>query len=283
MLASVTPLHELFGAELAFDRDLLDLDEADCQAVVSSVERYGVAVIRARPLSDEELLRFGRSLGKVYDAAGTPYYSPNGGILRISNVDKEGNLIPADDDRRRISGANRLWHTDSTFVKPRVSITLLNGLIVTPQGGETEFSDTRVAYERLGEDEQEELEKLSAHHTILHSRKKVGFDSWTDEQRETFAGREQPLVQLHEPTGRKALYLASHIESLSGHSLEESAAIVDDLTERATAPELVYSHSWKVGDMVLWDNRCMIHRARPYATDDVRDFRSVRLVDTADL
>jgi alpha-ketoglutarate-dependent 2,4-dichlorophenoxyacetate dioxygenase len=279
---SEAKLHPLFGAELTNDRHIVDVADSDCKALVTAVETHGVVLVRGNLLSDAELLAFGKRLGKIYNAEGTAYYDPSGGVLRISNVDTDGNVLPADDDRVRISAANRLWHTDSTFVRPRVSISLLNALVVTPAGGETQYCDTRLAYDALTDEQKERFSGLKAFHTILHSRSLVGYDSWTPEQRKTFVGLERPLVHLHEPSGKMALYLASHIMTVGDLDKEESQALVNDLTAQATKPELVYTHAWQPGDLILWDNRCTLHRVLPYAYDLPRDYRSIRLVDVED-
>jgi alpha-ketoglutarate-dependent 2,4-dichlorophenoxyacetate dioxygenase len=169
-------------------------------------------------------------------------------------------------------------------MRPRVTLSMLFGLMIPPEGGNTEFCDTRLAYEALTPEQQARLALLTATHSTLHSRKLTGFTDWSEEALAMLGAVERPLIGYHEETGRKTLALASHIAALSGYSEEDSAPVLRDLTERATVPENCYAHRWREGDFLLWDNRAVMHRARPFdMTRHGRDMRSVRLVDTADV
>jgi alpha-ketoglutarate-dependent 2,4-dichlorophenoxyacetate dioxygenase len=161
---------------------------------------------------------------------------------------------------------------------------MLLGKIIPPSGGNTEFCDLRHAWDRLSAQEQERFRGMTASHSIIHSRTLTGYTDWTDEIRARLPSIPRPLVRDHEETGRTALLIASHIEKLTGLGTEESTALVADLTARATTADNVYAHVWRPGDLLLWDNRCVMHRATHYEMDKYpRDVRTARLVDVAEL
>jgi alpha-ketoglutarate-dependent 2,4-dichlorophenoxyacetate dioxygenase len=276
------PLRADFGAELS-GRDIAALGDRDRTELKSATEKYGVVVVRDQEIQDADFRALASSFGEVYTPPGFYGNEFARDIIRISNIDDGGNILPLDSDWMRVNVANEFWHTDSTFVRPRTSITMLYARAVPPTGGETEFCDTRVAFEALPDDKQRLLEGLNASHSLIYSRSLTGYDTWTEEQRKVYAPVERPLVHVHEETGRKALCIASHIADISTLSREDAQALKQELIDHATLPERVYSHHWRPGDLVLWDNRCTMHRARPYSYGEhVRDFRSMRINDLMD-
>ena len=278
------PLTEHFGIELSGARIGPDLPQADRQAVYEAVVQHGVAVVRGQRLSDDELYDFADSLGVVVPMPKDIPDIPSARVQALSNLDADGNLLPPDHPYVRQNTANELWHVDQTYMRPRATVSMLYGLVIPPEGGNTEFCDLRLAYEALTPEQQARFAPLTATHSTLHSRKLTGFTDWSEAALAMLGSVDRPLIGFHEATGRKTLALASHISEVSGHSPEESAALMRALTERATSPERCYSHRWRAGDMLLWDNRCVMHRARPFdLTRHGRDMRSVRLVDTADV
>ena len=161
---------------------------------------------------------------------------------------------------------------------------MLLGRIVPPSGGETEFCDLRHAWDRLSADEKARLRGMTASHSIIHSRTLTGCHEWAEGVRERLPSIDRPLVDEHEETGRTALLIASHIEKLTGLTGEETVALVADLTARAATPDNAYRHAWQPGDLLLWDNRCVMHRATPFEMGKYpRDVRSTRLVDTREM
>ena len=271
-----------FAVELTGPKLTPDQPQSVRDAVYEAVTREGVAVVRDQDLTDDELEAFASSLGMVLSYSGIGNDLPN--ILPITNIGPDGKLLPADNDHMRASVANMLWHIDSTYTRPRATVSMLLGKIIPPEGGNTEFCDLRHAWDRLPPQEQLRLKGMTASHSIIHSRSMTGYSDWTDEIRARLPSIDRPLVRDHEETGRTALLIASHIEKLTGLSGEESVALVADLTARATTPDNVYAHVWRPGDLLLWDNRCVMHRATRYEMDKYpRDVRTARLVDVAEL
>jgi alpha-ketoglutarate-dependent 2,4-dichlorophenoxyacetate dioxygenase len=271
-----------FAAELIGPKLTPDQPQAVRDAVYEAVTREGVVVVRNQDLTDDEFESFAATLGKVlsYGEIGTGL--PN--VLPITNVGPDGTLMGADHDHMRASVANMLWHIDSTYTRPRATVSMLLGKVFPPTGGNTEFCDLRHAWGQLSPDEQARFSGMTAGHSIIHSRTLTGYNDWTDEIRAKLPTIDRPLVRDHEETGRTALLIASHIESLTGLTKEETVALVADLTARASTRDNVYSHVWRPGDLLLWDNRCVMHRATPYEMEKYpRDVRTTRLVDVAEL
>lgn len=275
-------LHPLFGAELSGIKLGADTSAQDRAALLDAVEEHVVALLRDQSLEESDLRELALAMGELYRAPGI--FEKADGVYRISNIDENGNILPPDDTLLRFNQSNEFWHTDSTYSRPRAKVSFLYGRVVTPVDGNTEFCDTRVAYETLDESERAALDDLVGHHSLIHSRSLTGFDDWTDEQRELYKPIPRALVQVHEGSGRKALCLASHIGQLDPLDESEGRTLLSRLMAHATTPDKVYSHQWRAGDLLMWDNRCTMHRARPYAYDrDVRDFRTARILDMADL
>jgi alpha-ketoglutarate-dependent 2,4-dichlorophenoxyacetate dioxygenase len=271
-----------FAAELSGQRLDADLPQSERDAVYQTVIREGVVVVRGQDLTDDELEAFAASLGMVMSYPGLGDHIPN--VVALGNIGPDGKLLPQDGDFMRASLANMLWHIDSTYTRPRSTVSMLLGRIVPPTGGETEFCDLRHAWDRLSPDEQARFQGMTAGHSIIHSRTLTGYSEWGEGVRERLPTIDRPLVRDHEETGRTALLIASHIESLTGLSGEEAVALVAELTERAATSDNVYAHAWRPGDLLLWDNRCVMHRATDFDMGKYpRDVRSTRLVDVAEL
>ncbi|MBX5453655.1 MAG: TauD/TfdA family dioxygenase, partial [Acidobacteriia bacterium] len=203
-------------------------------------------------------------------------------LVDISNLDVDGSILGAEDRRRLFNLGNRLWHSDSSFKKTPAMYSILHARVVPPEGGETEFADMRAAWDALDEKTKAEIRDLVCEHSLLYSRGQLGFTDFTDEERRQFAPVPQRLVRRHPGSGRLSLYLSSHIGAIRGWPVPEALALIRDLTEHATQREFVYRHVWARHDLVMWDNRCTMHRARPF--DDKtyqRDLRRVTLQDIA--
>jgi alpha-ketoglutarate-dependent 2,4-dichlorophenoxyacetate dioxygenase len=277
-------LSEHVGIELTGLRIGPGLSQADRTAVYDATARYGVTVIPGQDLNDGDIAGFADSLADpVYEVENLEGV-PDSRVTPLGNVDLYGNRVPVDDWILQQNRANELWHIDLTFMTPRATISMLYGRIIPPSGGDTEFCDTRLLWESLSSAEQERLRGLRCWHSIIHSRQRYGFTAWTQEALERFKAVPRPLVQPQPRTGRTALTLASHIQAIDGLSDEATLALVDDLTARATVPENVYTHRWSEGDFLLWDNRCVMHRARPFdLAQHSRDVRAIRLFDPANV
>jgi alpha-ketoglutarate-dependent 2,4-dichlorophenoxyacetate dioxygenase len=184
----------------------------------------------------------------------------------------------------RLNDANELWHTDSTYLRPRASISMLHARIIPTVGGNTEFCDTRCAFEDIDPVRRADFASLIASHSLIHSRSLTGFSDWTPEERLRLQPIDRPLTHLHQESGRMALCLAAHIAQIRPLAKEDADRLLQSLIDAATVPDAIYTHRWRVGDLLLWDNRCTMHRGRPF--DQLRhgrDMRSVRLDDEADL
>jgi alpha-ketoglutarate-dependent 2,4-dichlorophenoxyacetate dioxygenase len=195
----------------------------------------------------------------------------------VSNLDKDNKPYKADDRRRLFAIGNRIWHSDSSFKTTPAKYSLLYGITLPSKGGNTEFADMRAAYDTLDEETRQRCEGLVCEHSQMYSRQQVGFFDFTDEERERFKPVRQTLIRTHPSTGRKSLYLSSHAGSIVGWPDPEARIFLRDLTEHATQRKFVYAHKWRVGDLVIWDNRRTMHRARPFPADEPRDVRRTTL------
>jgi alpha-ketoglutarate-dependent 2,4-dichlorophenoxyacetate dioxygenase len=271
-----------FGMELS-GQDLADPDlpQSERNAVYDAVARHGVAVVKGQDLPNDALYRFAATVGEVVELPRVAGIVP-GHVAALTNLDAEGNILPLDARVHRELKTSYVWHVDSTYVKPRVRISMLFGRVVPRGCAETDFCDLRLAWDALSPDDQARLSDLTALHWLIHSRAASGVES-SDEDRTRFQPIPRPLVAEHRESRRKALCLASHISGIVGMEDDAALALIADLTERAAAPENCYTHHWSPGDLLLWDNHAVMHRANPYdITVHKRDMRTLRLEDTAD-
>lgn len=282
MQLDFSPLHPSFVAE-AGPVDLATLtDQARLAEIREGMHRYGVLVFRDQRLDDASQLAFAtRFDGQLHAKTGASALGANRfgneALTDISNVDERGELLAADDRRRHYGLANRLWHTDASFVDPPGRYSLLSARIVPAQGADTEFADMRAAWDALPPAMQARLRPLMAHHSIAYSREVLGFE-FSAEEAERLRGVVQPLVRTNPVTGRCALYLASHASRIEGMPLPEGRLLLRELMEHATQPAFVYRHRWRAGDLVIWDNLATMHRATPFA--DTQERRELRRVTT---
>ena len=283
MSLHLRPLHPLFAAEATGVDLRAPPDAATLAGIVAALDRYAVLVLPAQPLTDAQQIAFSRRLGplettiKAYRADHKPRLDLH--ISDVSNLD-ENNRVLAENDRRRMNGlGNRLWHTDSSFKPVPARYSLLSARTVPAEGGETEFADLRAAWDALPEPMQRRIEGLVAEHSILHSRGTIGFTDFSEEERARLQPVPQTLVRTHPGSGRKTLYLASHAGAIRGMNLPEARLLLLDLMEHATQRPFVYRHRWRVGDLVIWDNRCTLHRARPYDLSVPRDMHRTTVSD----
>jgi alpha-ketoglutarate-dependent 2,4-dichlorophenoxyacetate dioxygenase len=285
MALTFRPLHRDFVAEVG----LIDLREALDHETLSqlhaAMDRHAVLVFRDQPFSDEEQLAFAQRFdGQLHTRTGISVLRRsargNEALTDISNLDENGQIVPSDDRRRMYSLANRLWHTDASFQDPPGRYSMLSARIVPPVGADTEFADTRAAYEALPGDVKARLQGLRVHHSIAYSRQTLGFE-FSREEEEALPGATHPLVRTNPRSQRRSLYIASHASRIVGWPAPEGRLLLRDLIEHATQPEFVYRHAWRVGDLVIWDNRATMHRGRPF--DDSQHRRDLRRVTTLDV
>jgi alpha-ketoglutarate-dependent 2,4-dichlorophenoxyacetate dioxygenase len=278
MAVTVRPLHPLFVGEVSGVDITQPLTRDEVAAIEAGMDRYAVLVFRDQRLTDEAQLAFSRRFGELEQTRGTGISKPgeqrlDPAFADVSNLDKDNRLLARDNRRRLYSLGNRLWHSDSSFKAIPATYSLLSGRVVVDRGGETEFADMRAAYDALDAATRVEIEDLVCEHSLIYSREVLGFDDLTSEERATMRPVRQRLVRRHPVTGRKSLYIASHIGTIIGWPMPEARAFIRDLTEHATQPQFVYSHRWRQWDLVMWDNRQVMHRVRRYDETQVRDMR----------
>jgi alpha-ketoglutarate-dependent 2,4-dichlorophenoxyacetate dioxygenase len=258
-------LHPLFGVEVV-GVDVKTLDDATFQAIVEAFNEHSVLLFRGQSLTDDSQMAFSARFGplettirSIASQAATPIH-----ISNLSNVDADGRLIPAGDKRNIFNAGNQMWHTDSSFKRVPALASLLSAREVPPEGGETQFASMRVAYARLPADMQRFLEGRVAVHSFEYSRGLIDDGLLPPEHAAQVPPVRQALVRANPVNGRKAFYVASHACEIVGMPTAEARALLRELREAATRPELVYTHRWQVGDLVMWDNRCTLHRGRPW-------------------
>jgi alpha-ketoglutarate-dependent 2,4-dichlorophenoxyacetate dioxygenase len=253
---------------------------AEAEAIHRGMDEFGVLVFRDQDVDDEQQVAFSRALGPLESATGD-IAKPEERRLSmdvndISNVDKD-NKVVARDDRRRLFGlGNQLWHSDSSFKSVPAKYSILSARIIPEKDGNTEFADMRAAYDALDDRTKAEVEDLICEHSLIHSRGAIGFSAFTPEEIENFRPVRQRLVRTHADR-RRSLFLSSHAGAIEGWTIPEARSFLRDLTEHATQREFVYSHQWRQHDLVMWDNRTTMHRARRFDRTEVRDMRRTTL------
>ncbi len=262
------------------------LPPGDIAAIHAGMDRYAVLIFHDQNFTDEQQLAFTQSLGPIELAIGVSLRKPEEQRLPntfadVSNLDKEGKPFARDDRRRLYALGNQLWHSDSSFKVVPAKYSLLHGRRVASKGGNTEFAWMRAAYDALDQETKDLCEPLICEHSQMFSRAKHGFTEFTAEERTRFKPVLQRLVRVDPTTGRKSLYLSSHAGKIVGWPEPEAKAFLMDLTEAATQREFTYSHKWRAGDLVMWDNRQTMHRARPFPHTEPRDVRRTTLMGDA--
>jgi len=262
----VTRLGPGFAARIEGADISRPLDDATWAAIRAAFDEHSVLLFRGAALDDETQVAFSRRFGalevtrSMNPAAGTPF-------ARQSNLDiKTGEVIPAEDRRMIYQLANMLWHSDSSF-KPVPSLcSLLSGRIVPPEGGATEFASARAAYPSLPEELQRRVERAVVVHDFGWSRDQIRPGFFTAEERAVYPPVRHRLVRANPVNGRRALFLGAHASHLDGLPIDEGRALLRTLLDHVTQPAFVHRHEWQEGDLVIWDNRCVLHRATPYDT-----------------
>ena len=260
------------------------LSPEDAAAIHAGMDRFGVLVFHDQRIDDEQQVAFGRSLGPLEQATGDIVSAPEERRLSmdlndISNLDKHNRVLARDDRRRLFELGNLLWHSDSSFKPVPAKYSILSARRIPAAGGNTEFADMRAAYEALDDASKREIHDLVCLHSQLFSRGVLGFTDFTDAEREQWAPVRQRLVRRHPSTGRLSLYLSAHAGAIEDWPVPEARAFLRDLAEHATQRPFVYAHVWRQHDLVMWDNRVAMHRARRYDHTEVRDMRRTTLTN----
>jgi len=288
MSLTFTPLHPVFAAECSGVDIGEPISPETSQAIQDAMDRYAVLVFhRGTPLTTQQQIAFTKSLGdleppyrKINAEEGVRIDNP--AISDISNLAPGDKLLPRDDRKRMFNViGNQMWHSDSSYKKIPARYSALCAHVVPPEDGETEFADMRAAWDTLPPKLKAKVKDLVTEHSRIFSKGSLGF-TFTEQELKDFAPVRQPLVRVHPSSGRTSLFLSSHAGRIVGWPVPEALMLFRELTEHATQRELVYRHSWRVGDLVMWDNQATMHRGRPY--DDQlypRDLRRTTLTTGA--
>lgn len=265
MPLKVEPILPRFGAECSGLDLTRPLTEAEVREVTDAMDTYGVCVFRDTGMTDEQHVEFSRNFGyleRVPRPAGARFRLPHRELFDASNLNVEGEITqdPAAIQYRK---GDRLWHTDSAFMEKRTSYSLLLAHEVPPEGGQTSFADTRSAYDDLSDDMKTFLEDKVGINSLWWSRKMAGAEI-DDAEIDARPTARHPLVHVHKGSGRKALFIAAHTMDVEGLPKEEGRQLIRDLIAHCTQPQYVFSVSWNVGDLVIWDNLCSMHRGGDY-------------------
>jgi alpha-ketoglutarate-dependent 2,4-dichlorophenoxyacetate dioxygenase len=260
-------------------------DEDSLAAIRAGMDEHAVLVFHDQVFADTEQIAFAQRLdGKLHAKTGARVVAQNrfgnDALTDISNVGADGKLLPADDRRREYSLGNRLWHTDASFEDPPGRYSMLHARVIPAEAADTEFADLRSAWDALDDNTKTRIENLRAHHSIAYSRQVLGFE-FSPEEAAMLPGAVHPLVRTIPRSGRRSLYLASHANRIEGMGIPDGRLLIRELTEHATQREFVHRHRWRVGDLVIWDNRCTMHRATRF--DDASQRRELRRVTTLDV
>jgi len=266
MTITVTRLTPDFAARIDGADITQPVDNSTWAEIRAAFDEHSVLLFRGQPLDDDQQIAFSRRFGplevtrSMNPAAGTPF-------ARQSNLDiKTGDVIPPDDRRMVYQLANMLWHSDSSF-KPVPSLcSLLSARIVPPEGGATEFASTRCAYPSLPEALKRRVETAIAVHDFSWSRDQIRPGFFTERERAEYPPVRHPLVRTNPANGRKALFLGAHASHIVGLTIEEGRLLLKELLDHVTQPQFCYRHEWQAGDLIIWDNRCVLHRATPFDT-----------------
>ncbi|MBN9487882.1 MAG: TauD/TfdA family dioxygenase [Alphaproteobacteria bacterium] len=284
MTLTLKPLHPVFAAE-ASGLDLRQpITRADACAINAAMNKYAVLVWRGQPLTAQEQIRFATTFGPLDIGLKRVFKRPerleDERLIDISNVGMDGSVQKPDSPKNLSNFANQLWHSDSSFMKPRAAYSMLHALVLPSWGGETQFADLRAAYDALDARTLATVEGRSAEHYALHTRILLGDDAYTDEQKKLMPPAVWPIVDTHPGSGRKVLFVGVHARQIIGMSTAQSRLLMSDLIEHATERERVYTHEWKVGDLVIWDNRATLHRGRRFDLGERRELRRTTINDT---
>ena len=261
------------------------LSEADTRAIEAAMDEHAVLVFRGQPLTEDQQIAFAKSFGPLdlglRKVKGGPHRFAHAELADISNVKVDGEV--ADRTHAKIVGnvANQLWHSDSSFQKPRAKYSMLSAVVVPPLGGDTEFADLRLAFDALPAWQKEKVADLTAVHYALHSRFLLGDTDYSEAQRQAIAPAHWPIVQTDPRSGRKILFVGIHACEVIGMTVAEGRMLLMDLLEHATQREFIYRHKWQVGDLVMWDNTATLHRGRYFDFAQRRELRRATTEEVA--
>ncbi|OWT56169.1 TauD/TfdA dioxygenase family protein [Candidimonas nitroreducens] len=284
MAITVKPMPSGFGAEVS-GIDLQEpLNQESYTEIEAALARHGVIFFRNQPLDEAAQEAFIRWFGPPNALARQLNNSrmKNPYFYDVSNIDENGKIMMQEHERRLYLQANLFWHTDMSMRQPPARVTALNAIVLPEENPpNTEFADTRAAWDALPKSRQAELEPLRVVHSVYASRAKVGYTNFNAETRNLLPPSEHPLVRLHAGSGRKCLYIGAHASHIVDMDESEGRALLEELTEFATQPQFRYEHKWQPHDLLVWDDSCTLHRATPF--DDQKYRRELRWCSAREL
>src|SRR5262245_13888196 len=276
MAISVRQIHPVFVGEVSGIDIAKPLSPDEVSALEAGMDRYAVLVFHDQKITDEHQMAFSRNFGSLEDARGGNITKPEDkrlqvGMNDVSNLGRDGQPLARESRVRLFNLGNMLWHSDSSFRAIPAKYSLLSARAVNPVGGNTEFADMRAAYDTLEAGTKAQITDLICEHSLMYSRGSLGMLEHSDEERAMF----RPVSE------RKSLYLSSHAGAIIGMPTPEARILLRDLSEHATQPEFVYVHTWRPWDLVMWDNRQVMHRVRRYDESQPRDMRRTTVAGDA--
>ena len=286
MTIAIRQIHPVFVGEVSGVDLTRPLAPDEVAAIEAGMDRYAVLVFHDQKITDEQQMAFSKNFGPLEDARGGNITKPEDkrlatGMNDVSNLGRDGQPLSRESRVRLFNLGNMLWHSDSSFRPIPAKYSLLSARVVNPTGGNTEFADMRAAYDTLDAPTKTLVEDLICEHSLMYSRGSLGMLDYSEEERTMFRPVRQRLVRTHPVSGRKSLYLSSHAGAIIGMPTPEARILLRDLNEHATQPKFVYVHHWRVGDLVMWDNRQMMHRVRRYDESQPRDMRRTTVAGNA--
>jgi alpha-ketoglutarate-dependent 2,4-dichlorophenoxyacetate dioxygenase len=286
MTVSIRQMHPVFVGEVSGVEIARPLSRDEVAAIEAGMDRYAVLVFPDQQVTDEQQMAFSRHFGALEDARGGNITKPEDrrlavGMNDVSNLGRDGRPLERDSRQHLFNLGNLLWHSDSSFRSIPAKYSMLSARVVNPTGGNTEFADMRAAYDALDGDTKAQIDDLVCEHSLMYSRGSLGILDFSDEERAMFRPVRQRLVRTHPVTGRRSLYLSSHAGAILGMPMPEARILLRDLTEHATQPKFVYAHAWRQWDLVVWDNRQVMHRGRRYDQRQPRDMRRTTIAGDA--
>jgi alpha-ketoglutarate-dependent 2,4-dichlorophenoxyacetate dioxygenase len=250
-------------------------------AIEAGLDRFAVLVFHDQHFDDDTQLAFSRNFGELEISSAGEMTKPedrrlNLELADISNLDRNNRMRAADDNLRFYALGNRLWHSDASFRAVPAKYSILSARVIPATGGNTEFADMRAAYDALDDATKADIEDLVTEHSNIYSREMIGFpkEAFGLRNQDKLRPVRQRLIRRHPVTEQKSLYLSAHIGTIVDWPMPDARTFIRDLTERATLRHFVYTHSWRTWDLIVWDNRTTVHRARRY--NDLREIRDMR-------
>ena len=271
---TITPTDATLGATIT-DIDLATMDEATWRGVESAFHEHAVLIFPGQELSEKAQIEFARRFGDIERLRPDPKTL----AVSITNRNSDGTLAAPEEFRFKALRGNEGWHTDSSYMPLAAKASVLCAQVVPPRGGETEWADMRAAYDALDDATRERIGGLSAYHSLYQSQAKIGYEIRPGEGYgfHVKGAPLRPLVKTHPVTGRRSLFIGRHAFRIPGLDDDDAQGLLDDLVSFACRPPRTLTHRWRAGDVVIWDNRCVLHRARPYDVGKPRTLRHVRV------